>query len=102
MIITHITSQPDLWNEMASPPILVSKANVMIGYNPIYEYAALPDVERIVAAVGRSIATKHERAAAINALEPTATTAEFTPGAAMPAPSDIGKGHVQSITVPVM
>src|SRR5882724_956611 len=48
MIISHVTSAPELWNEMISPPILVSKANVMIGYNPIYEYAALPDVERIV------------------------------------------------------
>ena len=48
---------------MISPPILVSKANVMIGYNPIYEYAALPDVERIVAAIRHSVAVKHERAA---------------------------------------
>src|SRR6266700_1051416 len=62
MIITHITSQPDLWSEMASPPILVSKTNVMIGYNPIYEYAALPDVDRIVAAINKSVSTKHERA----------------------------------------
>ena len=63
MIISHITSIPELWNELISPPILVSKANVMIGYNPIYEYAALPDVERIIAAIRRSVATKHERAA---------------------------------------
>src|SRR6202165_4856893 len=55
MIISHVTAQPDLWSEMVSPPILVSKANVMIGYNPIYEYAALPDVDRIVAAVRRSV-----------------------------------------------
>ena len=40
MIITHVASQPELWNTMISPPVLVSKANVMIGYNPIYEYAA--------------------------------------------------------------
>src|SRR6266436_2950443 len=58
MIINHITARPDLLSEMVSPPILVSKANVMIGYNPIYEYAALPDVERIVAAIKRSVATK--------------------------------------------
>ncbi len=58
MIITHIASQPDLWSEMVSPPILVSKTNVMIGYNPIYEYAALPDVERIVAAIRKSAATR--------------------------------------------
>ena len=52
---------------MISPPILVSKANVMIGYNPIYEYAALPDVERIVAAIRNSVSTKHERAMAVAA-----------------------------------
>src|SRR5207253_11409280 len=63
MIMSHITSVPDLWNEMISPPILVSKANVMIGYNPIYEYASLPDVERIVSAIQRSVQTRHERVA---------------------------------------
>src|SRR5437764_13918264 len=40
LIIAHLTGQADLWAEMQSPPILVSKDNVMIGYNPIYEYAA--------------------------------------------------------------
>src|SRR5216117_2560454 len=64
MLISHIASAPELWNEMISPPVLVSKANVMIGYNPIYEYAALPDVERIVAAIRHSVATKYERAVA--------------------------------------
>ena len=54
MIITHLSSQ-QLWDEMVSPPILVSKGNVMIGYNPIYEYAALPDTERIVAAIQKSL-----------------------------------------------
>src|SRR6476660_5745788 len=63
MIISHVTSTPELWHAMISPPVLVSKANVMIGYNPIYEYAALPDVERIVAAIRHSVAVKHERAA---------------------------------------
>src|SRR5213075_3240703 len=62
MIISHVTSTSELWNEMISPPVLVSKANVVIGYNPIYEYAALPDVERIVAAIRHSVATKYERA----------------------------------------
>ena len=55
MIISHVTGQPELWDAMISPPILVSKGNVMIGYNPIYEYAALPDVERIVRAIERSV-----------------------------------------------
>src|SRR5438105_11153068 len=64
MIITHLTSQPELWNEMVSPPILVSKGNVMIGYNPIYEYSALPDTQRIVAAIRQSVAARGIRSAA--------------------------------------
>lgn len=55
MIITHIMSQPDLWAALKAPPVLVSKGNVMIGYNPIYEYAALPDVPRILDAIWRTV-----------------------------------------------
>lgn len=62
MIISHVTSNSRLWNELLNPPILVSKPNVVIGYNPIYEYAALPDVDRIVTAIRRSISTRDERA----------------------------------------
>ncbi len=103
MIISHVAGRPELWNEMISPPILVSKANVMIGYNPIYEYAALPDVERIVSAIKRSIATKQERAAVAVAgigdsgrteVDPTFTR----PASTTPATAE----HVQNITVPVM
>src|SRR5216117_3998476 len=107
MIISHVTSTSELWNEMISPPVLVSKANVMIGYNPIYEYAALPDVDRIVSAIRHSVAVKHERIAVVptgrddsgrSAPEP-----EFPePGSTSPATADAVKRHVQSITVPVM
>jgi 2-oxoisovalerate dehydrogenase E1 component len=55
MIITHIMGQPDLWATLKAPPVLVSKGNVMIGYNPIYEYAALPDVPRILDAIWRTV-----------------------------------------------
>ena len=55
MIITHVMSQPDLWAALKAPPVLVSKGNVMIGYNPIYEYAALPDVPRILEAIWRTV-----------------------------------------------
>src|SRR5207237_6711429 len=107
MIISHITARPDLWSEMVSPPILVSKANVMIGYNPIYEYAALPDVERIVAAIKRSVATKkgHAAVAAIGDRGRAAIVAESaTPGSAIPTTvkMDMSKQRAQSITVPVM
>src|SRR6059036_4213658 len=105
MIISHVTSTPELWNEMISPPILVSKANVVIGYNPIYEYAALPDVERIVAAIRHSVATKYERAgvAGIGDSGPPAKQPEYIqPASPLPATVDASKRRVQNITVPVM
>ncbi|CAN5559931.1 hypothetical protein BH20VER3_BH20VER3_16220 [soil metagenome] len=64
MIISHVAGQVELWEAMISPPVLVSKGNVMIGYNPIYEYAALPDVERIVRAIERSVSVTQQRVAA--------------------------------------
>src|SRR5881398_5480 len=105
MIISHVTSTPELWNEMISPPILVSKSNVVIGYNPIYEYAALPDEERIVAAIRRSVATKQQRAALFAGVDRGHEIAnpEYTePGSAAPATVDMSEQRAQSITVPVM
>jgi 2-oxoisovalerate dehydrogenase E1 component len=107
MIITHITGQPDIWNEMVSPPILVSKGNVMIGYNAIYEYAALPDVERIVAAVRRSMTTREARAVvAAGADRGRAEPELIRPGLAPPAttaqPKVSKKQSSQRITIPIM
>ena len=57
MIISHIAGRPDVWSRMVAPPVLVSKGNVMIGYSPVYEYAALPDAKRIAAALRQALAT---------------------------------------------
>jgi 2-oxoisovalerate dehydrogenase E1 component len=108
MIITHITGQPDIWNEMLSAPILVSKGNVMIGYNPIYEYAALPDVERIVAAVRRSLSTGQPRTVAVVAdlgderelVRPRSATVATTTAIAQTKVSK--KQGSQKITIPIM
>jgi 2-oxoisovalerate dehydrogenase E1 component len=96
MIIAHLTSQTELWSKVVSPPILVSKGNVMIGYNPIYEYAALPDVERIVAAIRKSISIKQGRAvAAVADRGPSESeVAKLRPATAAT--------NTQSITVPIM
>src|SRR5437660_1613720 len=106
MIISHVTGTPELWNEMVSPPILVSKANVVIGYNPIYEYAALPDVERIIAAIRRSVATKHGRAVVVPHQDDSGRIriqSEYVQsGSTIPATAETAKRRVQSITVPVI
>lgn len=51
MIISDIVSNTDSFHLLLSPPQLVSKPDVHIGYNPVYEYAALPDLQRIVEAI---------------------------------------------------
>jgi 2-oxoisovalerate dehydrogenase E1 component len=99
MVITHVASKADLWDGMFSPPTLISKGNVMIGYNPIYEYAALPDVDRIVAAIRRSVSTKQKRAAVAEIGDPGDTErAVDRPGSTIPATT----GRAQPITVPIM
>jgi 2-oxoisovalerate dehydrogenase E1 component len=101
MIITHIASQPDLWSEMVSPPILVSKTNVMIGYNPIYEYAALPDVDRIVAAIRKSVAIKQKHEDVVAAFVSNAETSkQALETSASTIQSD--DQNMQPITVPIM
>src|SRR5438874_8587410 len=105
MIISHVTGTPGLWNELLSPPILVSKPNVVIGYNPIYEYAALPDVERIETAIRRSISTRYERAtvgAGVDRARSVEPPAFVKPGSTPPATTKTTEQHVQSISVPVM
>ncbi len=105
MIISHVTGNPGLWNELLSPPILVSKPNVVIGYNPIYEYAALPDVERIVTAIRSSISTRHERApvAGIGDSGRAVPKPEVAvPRSPISATTETTEQRVQSITVPVM
>ena len=50
-IISEMVSVPERFNLFLSPPQLVCRDDVHIGYNPIYEYAALPDVDRVISAI---------------------------------------------------
>jgi 2-oxoisovalerate dehydrogenase E1 component len=101
MIITHLASQPELWNEMISPPILVSKGNVMIGYNPIYEYTALPDTRRIVAAIRQSVSMRDVRSIAPVSDRGQEQPRPLAPAAAAPKTETTAR-RAHSITVPIM
>ncbi|MFL6584481.1 MAG: thiamine pyrophosphate-dependent enzyme [Chthoniobacterales bacterium] len=101
MIITHIASDPEIWTQLLAPPILVSKANVPIGYNPIYEYAALPDVERIVDAIRRSLATRSERASVAAVADRGRVDSPQTKSRPATAARDAAQ-RIQPITVPIM
>lgn len=55
MIISEMTTRSESFHCLLSPPVLVSKPDVPIGYNPVYEFAALPDVDRVVSAIRSTI-----------------------------------------------
>src|SRR2546430_7646240 len=99
MIISHFASDLELWSAMLSPPVLVSKGNVMIGYNPIYEYAALPDAERIAAAIRRSVSIAAFHAESPIVREKRTAVAETSEA---PKKVEVAQGRAQKITVPVM
>jgi 2-oxoisovalerate dehydrogenase E1 component len=50
MVISELTGEEASWYSFVSPPQLVSRPDVQVGFNPIYEYAALPSVDGIIAA----------------------------------------------------
>jgi len=50
-IISEITGKPEWFSLLFSSPQLVSRGDVHIGYNPIYEYAALPDLNDVITAI---------------------------------------------------
>ncbi len=55
MIISELVSNEESFGSFASAPQLVSRPDVHIGYNPIYEYAALPDLDQVVAAIEKTL-----------------------------------------------
>ena len=51
MIISEISNDPDSWSYFLSAPQLVSRPDVHIGYNPIFEYAAVPSSDKVIQAI---------------------------------------------------
>jgi 2-oxoisovalerate dehydrogenase E1 component len=50
-IIAEMTSKPERFNLLLSSPQLVARQDVHIPFNPVLEYAVLPDLEEVLAAI---------------------------------------------------
>lgn len=55
MIISELMNDETSFFHFVSPPQLVSKPDIYIGYNPIIEYAALPCAEEVTTAIDRTM-----------------------------------------------
>lgn len=70
MIVAEMCSLPEVLECLKAPPVIISKDDVHVGFNPIYEYAVLPDKERIVAGLEKLLSTTLK-----TSLEPFMTSA---------------------------
>lgn len=100
MLIAEICAEHDVLQGLKSPPVIVSKADVHVGFNPVYEYAALPDKPRIHAAIERLLST-----ALASSLEAPAGGPKLHSAAKSVFPSEhmtAPAAETKTITVPIL
>ncbi len=104
MIVAEMCSERDVLQALKAPPIIVSKADVHVGFNPIYEYAVLPDAERITAALDYLLSNTLEASLKLDAVaagESAATHSTQTEDV-MIAPEAAPSEATKTITVPIL
>lgn len=55
-LVSEMCSVPERWDLFLAPPQCVAREDTPIGYNPIYEYAALPDLDEVIQAIKTTMA----------------------------------------------
>ena len=100
MVVAEMCSRHDILQSLKSPPVIVSKDDVHVGFNPIYEYAALPDKERIRSALDRLLSSTLQTALD----KTTAAPPSVTPNSSdMIAPEESAPSSTsKTITVPIL
>jgi 2-oxoisovalerate dehydrogenase E1 component len=100
MILAEMCGRRDILQSLKSPPVIVSKDDVHVGFNPIYEYAALPDKDRIQSALDRLLASTLQ-----TALDKTnaPTSVVNSDASDMIAPEESApSSNSKAITVPIL
>lgn len=102
MIVATMCSEHELLAALKSPPVIVSKGDVHVGFNPIYEYAALPDKQRVESALNHLLATslKTSLLPATPVADSSATHSENTPK--MNPSVSSSSGATKNIVVPIL
>ncbi|HAV14267.1 MAG TPA: hypothetical protein DCX06_12355 [Opitutae bacterium] len=104
MIVAEMCSQRCVLEALKAPPVIVSKEDVHVGFNPIYEYAALPDTARIQAALDYLLSNTLEASLKLDpvgdlSVTPLETTTEDVMIAPDRAPAE---SATKTITVPIL
>lgn len=96
-ILAEMCADPTVLQSLKSPPVLVSKEDVHVGFNPVYEYAALPDAARVEGAIHTVLGSTLE--SSLRKLEPAGCTSP-EPGA--PAANSTMETTTRTINVPIL
>jgi 2-oxoisovalerate dehydrogenase E1 component len=100
MILAEMCGRRDILQSLKSPPVIVSKDDVHVGFNPIYEYAALPDKDRIQSALDRLLASTLETALDKMTVPTSAVNSDASD---MIAPEESApSSNSKAITVPIL
>lgn len=104
MIVAELCGRGEVLAALKSPPVIVSKGDVHVGFNPIYEYAALPDVARIRAGINEVLSRALKLALVESAGETAAAAhSETRDLTAMNETSETyADGATKTITVPIL
>src|SRR5690606_3110341 len=102
-IISTICGDPQLFEALVAPPILVAKPDIHIGYSHVYEYTALPDAARVSKAI-RDVMSSQERKHVSAPIRPMAsggvTAGQIITNAFAPEPEEItARSALKEITI---
>ena len=86
-ILATLSADRSLWDCWRAPPLLVSKPDVHVGFNPVFEYTAVPDKEQARRALLQSL-SQTGNARPSQADRPSAPANPPAPTPARTAPQD--------------
>ncbi|MFT4901496.1 MAG: 2-oxoisovalerate dehydrogenase E1 component [Lentimonas sp.] len=105
MIVAELCQQREVLEGLKAPPVIVSKADVHVGFNPIYEYAALPDRERVEAALNHLLSNTLEASLQLDAAQSSqcsVAAAALPTEELMNASENAAPTATKMITVPIL
>ena len=104
MIVAELCQQREVLESLKAPPVIVSKGDVHVGFNPIYEYAALPDRPRIEAALNHLLSNTLENSLKLDAADLNSavdTSSEMNTNEPIAAENAVSSA-TKVITVPIL
>ena len=100
-IISRISANGEIFTHLQAPPTLLAKPDVNIGYNPVLEYAALPDKKDVARKIQELLTLEWARVAPSMAV-PSANPALEKMQESLADQSEESPGQVTPLKVPIL